>query len=68
MREDEMVQLLREIRDLQQQHVLNYKDALANQEKSIAIQTAQAKRARIVLLCVALLFVSILVALLWPHK
>ena len=66
MDDPEIVQLLREIRDLQQQHVQNYKDALANQERSIAMQNAQVRRSRFLLpfliaflvLCLWLVFMS----------
>ena len=68
MNDDEVVQLLREIRDLQQQHVLNYKDALANQQKSIALQQSQARWARILLLCLVGLLALFVVLLMLPHK
>jgi len=44
MDQDRVIQLLQEIRDLQRQHVENYKDALANQRESIALTQRLARR------------------------
>ena len=49
MAEEQVIKLLEEIRDLQKLHVENYKDALANQQKSIDIQKAAVKRQKITL-------------------
>jgi len=38
MSDDEIVQLLKEIRDLQRQHLEHYKEALRNQQESIQMQ------------------------------
>jgi len=48
MDEDRVVKLLEEIRDLQRQHVENYKDALANQRESIAITQRFARTQRLI--------------------
>ena len=48
MAEEQIVKLLEEIRDLQKLHVENYKEAVANQQKSIDIQSAAVKRQKIV--------------------
>lgn len=60
MEGSEIVELLREIRDLQRLHVENYKDALRNQAESIALQKQVVRRQRIAL--VVLLAVVILAA------
>jgi len=41
---DKVIQLLEEIRDLQQQHVLNYQDALKNQREAIDLQKRAIRR------------------------
>lgn len=46
MENEEMVLLLREIRDLQKQHIENYKDALKNQQQSIELQVKSSRRAK----------------------
>ena len=38
MNDDRVVSLLEEIRDLQRQHVENYKEAVRNQQESIQLQ------------------------------
>jgi hypothetical protein len=42
--DDRIVKLLEEIRDLQRQHVENYKSALTNQQESIALQKRYSRR------------------------
>jgi len=63
MTEDRVVKLLEEIRDLQRQHVDNYKEALRNQQESIQLQREwQAKaqrRLRILFLLVVLVIAAI---------
>ena len=62
MENEEIVLLLREIRDLQKQHVENYKDALKNQQESIQLQAKSsrwAKRSLIILLIVVLVGIAI---------
>ena len=44
MDDERIVKLLEEIRDLQRQHVANYKDALANQAESIRLQKRFSRR------------------------
>jgi hypothetical protein len=46
MADEEIVALLREIRDLQRLHVENYKDALQNQQISIDMQSNALRRQR----------------------
>ena len=64
MENEEIVSLLREIRDLQKLHVENYKEALKNQQESIAMQANTSrlyKRSLLILLVVVLLGVGIAV-------
>lgn len=63
MAEEQVIKLLEEIRDLQKLHVENYKDALANQQKSIDIQKAAVKRQKITLAIAAGLLVACLALL-----
>ena len=67
MNDDRIVKLLEEIRDLQRQHVENYKDALRNQEESIEMNREWHRKAsqRQV---IALIVIAVVVAsFLWPY-
>jgi hypothetical protein len=60
MTDDQIVQLLREIRNLQQQHLEHYKEALRNQQESIGMQREwqeSASRRLRVIIAVVVLFV-----------
>jgi fatty acid desaturase len=59
MSEDQIIALLGEIRDLQKQHIENYKMALANQEQALDTQKQSMRRARTLLLVVAGLVLAI---------
>ncbi len=64
MADEEIVLLLREIRDLQKLHVENYKDALRNQQVSIDMQAQALRRQRrslLVLMAMVLLGLAIAV-------
>jgi predicted ATP-dependent protease len=63
--EEQVIALLEEIRDLQKQHVENYKDALKNQQQSIEIQRAGVRRQRISLLCLFVLLAGFLMFITW---
>lgn len=65
METDEVVKLLREIRDLQKLHVDNYRDALENQRISIAAQERAARFQRISLAVLALIVTVAVVALIF---
>ena len=65
MGEDQVIKLLEEIRDLQKLHVENYKDALKNQQESIEIQKRAARRQRITLIVIGLLFLGFLIFVAW---
>jgi len=62
MSDDEIVQLLKEIRDLQRQHLEHYKEALRNQQESIQMQRewreSATRRLRIFLVVVTLLLLA----------
>ena len=62
MSDDEIVQLLKEIRDLQRQHLEHYKEALRNQQESIQMQRewreSASRRLRIFLVVVTLLLLA----------
>jgi fatty acid desaturase len=59
MSEDQIIALLGEIRDLQKQHIENYKMALANQQQALDTQKQSMRRARTMLLVVAGLVLAI---------
>jgi hypothetical protein len=64
MDNEEIVLLLREIRDLQKVHAENYKDAIKNQQAAIELQSKASrlqKRALLVLLIVVLAGIAIAV-------
>ena len=67
MNDDRIAKLLEEIRDLQRQHVENYKEALRNQEETIKMnrqwQRKAAQRQVIALVAVA----AVVAAFLWPY-
>ncbi|MFL6428411.1 MAG: hypothetical protein ACJ71S_09235 [Acidobacteriaceae bacterium] len=68
MAEQEVIQLLEQIRDLQKQHVENYKDALKNQEASLVLQRAAVRRQRIMLFVLASFLIAVLAFLLYSEK
>jgi CHASE3 domain sensor protein len=57
MADEQVIKLLEEIRHLQKLHVENYKDALKNQQESIATQRQAMRRQRINLLVIGLVLV-----------
>lgn len=63
MADEQVIKLLEEIRDLQKSHVENYKDALRNQQESIAIQRSALRRQRITLLVVGFILLAFLIVL-----
>ncbi|WP_041596847.1 hypothetical protein [Granulicella tundricola] len=70
MDNDEVVTLLREIRDLQKLHMESYKEAVRNQQTSIELQAKGSrlyKRALVGLLIFALLVVAALVVPSFVH-
>jgi hypothetical protein len=68
MAEQDVVQLLEQIRDLQKQHVENYKDALRNQEASLVLQRAAVRRQRIMLFVLAIFLIAVFAFLLYSEK
>ena len=65
MAEEQVIKLLEEIRDLQKLHVENYKDALKNQQESIELQRRAARRQRVSLLVIGIVFLIFLGFLAW---
>ncbi len=63
MSEEQIIKLLEEIRDLQRQHVENYKDALKNQQESIDMQKRASRRHMFTSLAFGLVLVAFLVIL-----
>jgi CHASE3 domain sensor protein len=68
MGEEQIIKLLEEIRDLQKQHVENYKDALKNQQESIDLQKSAVRRQKITVLVFGLLVLGLLAVLIWLAK
>ena len=68
MTDERIVRLLEEIRDLQRQHVENYREALRNQHESIQLQQTWHRMAvprfRLVLFAIAVVVVALLVLVL----
>jgi hypothetical protein len=62
MADDQIVQLLSEIRDLQQQHLERYQEALRNQQESIQMQRqwqeSASRRLRLLLIVAGLIIVG----------
>ena len=61
MNEEKIVVLLEEIRDLQKQHVENYKDAIKRQDQSIELQKQAIERQKQVTKKVLIYFVGLFV-------
>ncbi|HVO79582.1 MAG TPA: hypothetical protein VMT28_02560 [Terriglobales bacterium] len=59
MPEEQILSMLREIRDLQKQHLENYKLALQNQERALQVQQQAVRRSRVTLLVIGLIVVAI---------
>jgi fatty acid desaturase len=66
MTDEQIIQLLQEIRDLQKQQVENSRLALGNQQQALATQQKSVRRARITLLLAGAIVVAIyLLPLFW---
>jgi CHASE3 domain sensor protein len=63
--DEQVIALLQEIRDLQKQHIENYKDALKNQQESIAIQRGAMRRQRTALVVLFLLLLGFMLLIFW---
>ncbi len=66
MNDDRIVKLLEEIRDLQRQHVENYKDALRNQEESIRMNREWQRKASQRQLIALIVLGVVIASFLWP--
>jgi len=65
MAEEDVIRVLEEIRDLQKQHIENYKDALKNQQESIELQKRAVRRQRVSLLVLGLLLAALIIVSFW---
>ncbi len=65
MAEEQVIQLLEEIRDLRKLHVENYKEPLKNQQEAIDLQKRAVRRQKITLLGAAVLLLAFLVFWAW---
>ena len=68
MSDDQIISLLTEIRDLQKQHVENYKNALQNQRESIEFQKSfVARQRKLVFLIIVIVIVTFTVMAFLPQ-
>jgi uncharacterized membrane protein (DUF106 family) len=66
--DDQIISLLTEIRDLQKQHVENYKNALQNQRESIEVQKSfVARQRKLVFLVIVIVIVTFTVMAFLPQ-
>ena len=65
MADEQVVKLLEEIRDLQKQHLENYKDAIANQRESLELYKRSARRQRITQISIGVIMVIFFIFLLF---
>jgi len=67
--DEQVIKLLEEIRDLQKAHMANYKEAVKNQQESIAIQKSAVRRQTISIPVIVVVVVGSLLflALLLRH-
>ena len=66
MPEDQVIALLTEIRDLQKQHIENYKVALQNQQKALEVQKNSVHRVRVLMLIIGAIVISLyLLPMFW---
>ncbi len=59
MADEQVIRLLQEIRDLQKQQIENAKQALANQQQAITTQKQTVRRARVLLVAVGAIVVTL---------
>jgi CHASE3 domain sensor protein len=59
MADEQVIRLLEEMRDLQKQHLENYKLALSNQQQALETQKQAVRRGRIMLLIVGAIVVAL---------
>jgi CHASE3 domain sensor protein len=59
MADDQVIQLLKEIRDLQKQNLENYKIALSNQQQALETQKQAVRRGRTMLLLVGVIVIAL---------
>ena len=67
MPDEQVVRLLEELRDLQKEHIANYKEAVKNQQAAIALQKRVSRRGLIFMLFVIIAVVVGVLASLPLH-
>lgn len=70
MADEQVVKLLEEMRDLQKEHLVSYKEAVTNQQEAIALQKRALRRQKITMAVYVLFMLALLGFLawsLWPH-
>jgi hypothetical protein len=67
MSDDRIITLLEEIRDLQRQHIVNYQEALRNQQEAIGIQRAATRRVMRFATALMVLVVVLVAVFLLPY-
>jgi len=68
MADEPVIKLLEEIRDLQKEHVTNYKEAVRNQQEAIALQKGAIRRQKIaIVIIIAVVVAFLLFVTLAPH-
>ena len=68
MSDDQIISLLTEIRDLQKQHIENYKNALQNKRESIDFQKSfVARQRKLVFLIIVIVIVTFTVMAFLPQ-
>ncbi len=65
MADEQVIKLLEEIRDLQKQHMENYKLALSNQQLAIATQKQAMARVRLISILIGGLILLLLLPVGW---
>ncbi len=66
MPEEQVIALLTEIRDLQRQHLENYKVALQNQQQALEVQKGSVRRVRVLMLITGAIVISLyLLPMFW---
>ncbi len=65
MADEQVVKLLEEIRDLQKQHMENYKLALANQQQALETQRQAMRRVRLISMLIGGLILVLLLPVGW---
>jgi hypothetical protein len=63
--DEQLIKLLEEIRDLQKQHIENYKDALKNQQEAIDMQKRALGRQKLMALMLGIFLLALIGLNVW---